>query len=202
MNTTPGFDRSLFLHINAFARHTGWLHEPMRLFAADGVVLFGILLLVAWWRARSLGALSVTRALLSPVAVLVAVALNQPLVHHFAEQRPFVAYPNALLLVSHSADPGFPSDHATMVGAVAVGVIASTWRPGLRWLGSLTAVLALLMCFARVYVGVHYPLDVIAGLVVGGLVAAVVVLLGGRLAVPVVRRLEQTRLRPLVTTAG
>jgi membrane-associated phospholipid phosphatase len=202
MNTTPGFDRSLYLHVNALARHTGWLHEPARLFANDGVVLFALLLVAAWWWARRLGVTSVTRALWSLIAMLAAIALNQPLVHHVHEARPFVSYPHAVLLVSHSADPGFPSDHATMAGAVAAGVLLSTWRAGSRWLGVIGVVLAVLMCAVRVYVGVHYPLDVIAGLVLGAVVALVVVPLAARLCEPVVRRLEQTRLRPLLATAA
>lgn len=206
MNTTPGFDRSAFLHVNAFARHTGWLHEPARLYANDGIVLFAVLLLVCWWRARDLGERAVARALWSPVAVLVAIGINQPLVHRIDEARPFTALPDVLVLVHRSTDGAFPSDHGTMAGAVLAGVLLSTWRGahgrGARAFGIVTAVLAALMAFARVYVGVHYPLDVVAGLVLGALVATAVVLPLGALSLPLVRRLEQTRLRPLLTTAA
>lgn len=202
MNTTPGFDRSLFLRINSFAQHTGWLHEPARLFAQYGVVLFALLLLAAWWRARSLGTGAMTRALWSPIAVLVAVGINQPLVHHFNEARPYTVFPDALVLISRSTDPAFPSDHGTMAGAVAAAVLLSTWRTGSRRLGVVVLVLAVLMAFTRVYVGAHYPLDMVAGLIVGAVIASVVVLLGSRLTTPVVRRLEGTRLRPLLTTAA
>lgn len=206
MDTTPGFDRSLFLHVNAFARHTGWLHEPARLFANDGVVLFALLLLAGWWRSRRLGEVNVTRALVSPVAVLVAVAANQPLVQHFAEARPYTTYPHALVLISRSTDPAFPSDHGTMAGAVAAAVLLSTWRAGrgrgARALGIVALSLAVLMSIARVYVGAHYPLDLVAGLLVGAVVSSVVLLPTAALARPVVRRLERTRLRPLLTTAA
>lgn len=205
-NTTPGFDRSWFLHVNAFARHTGWLHEPARLFANDGVVLFVLVLLAGWWRARRLDETSVTRALWSPVAVLLAVAVNQPLVHRFAEARPYTAYPHALVLISRSTDPAFPSDHGTMAGAVAVAVLLSTWRSaggrGARGVGIAAVALAVLMSLTRVYVGAHYPLDLIAGLLVGALVATVVLLPAAALTRPVVHRLERTRLRPLLTTAA
>lgn len=194
MNTTPSWDDRLFLSVNHLARDTGWLHRPAELFASYGVVLFGVLLLASWWRARSEGPTAMARALWAPVATLVAVGVNQPIVHRVAERRPFVVHPHALLLVSHSADPGFPSDHATMAGAIAMGVLLT--RP--RWgIGAL--LLAVLLCVDRVYVGVHYPLDVIAGLVLGGVVAAVVVLLMARLTAPLVDRLAGTRLRPLLT---
>jgi membrane-associated phospholipid phosphatase len=51
-------------------------------------------------------------------------------------------------------------------GAVAAG----SWLAS-RALGAIAAVAAVLMAFARVYVGVHYPWDVAAGLVFGALVA-------------------------------
>ena len=205
MNTTPGFDRSLYLHVNALARHTGWLHEPASLFARYGVVLFALLLLASWWRARRLGELNVTRALWSPIAVLLAVAVNQPLVRHIAEARPYTAFPDALVLIGRSTDPAFPSDHGTMAGAVAAAVLLSTWRAGerrgARVLGVVTVLLAVLLCVDRVYVGAHYPLDVVAGLVVGAVVATVVLLPLGRFTRPGVRRLARTPLRPLLTAA-
>jgi undecaprenyl-diphosphatase len=205
MNTTPAFDTSLYQHVNAFARHTGWLHEPASLFARYGVALFAVLLLVSWWQARRLGEVNVTRALWSPVAVLLAVAVNQPLVHHFAEARPYTVLPHALVLIDRSTDPSFPSDHGTMAGAVAAAVLLSTWRaatgPGARALGITAVTLAVLMCLDRVYVGAHYPLDVVAGLLVGALVATLVLLPLGRLTRPVVHRLTATPLRPLLTTA-
>jgi undecaprenyl-diphosphatase len=55
-----------------------------------------------------------------------------------------------------------------MAGAVAVGLLLVDRR-----LGLLATVLALLMAFARVYVGAHYPFDVIAGLLVGGAVTTI-----------------------------
>jgi membrane-associated phospholipid phosphatase len=68
-----------------------------------------------------------------------------------------------------------------------------------RW-GIIAIAAALLMAVARVYVGAHYPGDVAAGLVVGGLAAAA----GGSLLVPLmtraVDRLVRTPLRPLLTS--
>ncbi|GAC1328198.1 MAG: hypothetical protein NVSMB13_15160 [Mycobacteriales bacterium] len=142
---------------------------------------------------RVLNARMMAAALLACLGVLVAIAANQPLVSGFHEQRPFVAMPGALLLVKHSVDPGFPSDHAVMAGAVAAALFFVSRR--LAWVG---VVLALVMAFARVYVGVHYPSDVLAGLAVGAVVAVLVELLLGRPVAMLVRRLEDTALRPLL----
>ncbi len=160
-------DLRLFRAINSFARDTPWLHVPARLFATDGIVLFALLLVVAGVVAlRRGGLVAAVRPVLAGAGVLLAVAVNQPIVHAVGEARPFTVLPQALVLVHRSIDASFPSDHATMAGAVAVGLLIASRR-----LGIVAAVLAMLMAVTRVYVGAHFPSDVLAGLVLGGLVA-------------------------------
>ncbi|GAC1444274.1 MAG: hypothetical protein NVS3B26_12570 [Mycobacteriales bacterium] len=187
-------DRHDFTVVNDFARRTGWLHSPATLYAKQGVVLFALLLLAGYWIARSAGRpLQMARALLAGAGVLLAVAVNQPIVHAVNEARPYRQLPHALLLVSRSLDASFPSDHATMAGAVAVGLLFVHRR-----LGAVAIVAALLMAFVRVYVGAHFPIDVLAGLAVGAVVAAAV-----QLAAPsvsrLVERLERGPVRRLLT---
>lgn len=159
-------EESLFRPVNHFARHTDWLHGAFTLYAKYGVVLFALVLLGGWWIARGRRDLSLmTRALWAPVGLLIAIGINQPIGNAVAEPRPYTALHHTLLLVGRTTDFSFPSDHAVMAGAVAVGALLVD-----RKLGLLAAVLAVLMAFARVYVGAHYPLDVVAGLVVGGVV--------------------------------
>lgn len=193
MMVWPALQRPIFSAINDFASETPWLHGLARVYAEDGVVLFGALLLVAWWVSRSHGRDSVTAALWAPLGTLLAVGLNQPIVHAVSEPRPYTVLPHALTLVSRSTDPSFPSDHATMAGAVAVGV----WLANRR-LGIVATALALLMALTRVYVGAHWPLDVVAGLVVGAAVCLVGYAAVRRLIAWIVLRLEATPLRPLL----
>ena len=74
------------------------------------------------------------------------------------------------LLINPQRDTSFPSGHAASSLACAV-VIIVMYGGALGWL-ALGA--ALLMAFSRVYVGVHYPLDVLVGSIVGTLVAFLV----------------------------
>ena len=155
----------MFLAINEFARDTPWLHGLVAGYAKYGVVLFAVLLLVGWWRARRRGPAQVGAVLWAGAGTLLAVALNQPLANGFHEARPYTDHPQILVLASRTADYGFPSDHAVMAGAVAAGL----WLADRR-LGLVAATAALLMAFARVYVAAHYPHDVAAGLAFGALV--------------------------------
>lgn len=184
-----------FRAVNHLARATPWLHGPARLYAEYGVGLFAGLLLLSWWMARRDGDLRrVTAALWAPVGALLALGLNQFLVAAIAEPRPYTVLPDALVLVSRSADPSFPSDHAVMAGAVAAGVLIANRR-----LGLITVALAVLMAFTRVYVGAHFPLDVAAGLVVGAAVAVASYLMVAPLASRLVTLLARTPVRVLLT---
>jgi membrane-associated phospholipid phosphatase len=166
MDTLHRLDDRLFADVNALTRHTGWLHGAVLGYAGYGVVLFAVLLLAGVLFRRAAADRVLAAAGWAPLAVLLAVGLNQPLVSAFAEARPYTAHPGLLVLASRSSDFSFPSDHAVMAGAAAAGL----WLVS-RALGVLATVAALVMAFARVYIGAHYPWDVAAGLLFGALVA-------------------------------
>lgn len=71
-------------------------------------------------------------------------------------------------LIPHEIDNAFPSDHALVAGVLAG--IASLYNRGL---GVLLWMLAVGVGAGRVMAGVHYPLDIVVGLVIGGLCAMV-----------------------------
>lgn len=188
-------DGSLYLDVNGFARDTSWLHGAMQAFTDIGLALFALLMLVAWWRARGRGAAAMAAALAVPVATVVAYFANDLVKSLFDEPRPCHVYPDAFLLdgCDPVGDYAFPSNHSTIVAAAAVGL----YLVERKW-GLLAAVVAIIMAFSRVYVGAHYPHDVIAGLVGGAIVGLIVALIVARLLRPVVRAVTRTPLRPLV----
>ena len=184
--------RDWFLAVNQFAQSTPVLRAPMRLYAEYGVALFAALLLVA---RRNQEPRTMAAALWAPAGTLLALGLNQPLVHLTHMPRPYTVFPHALVLVARSGDYSLPSDHAVMAGAVPAGVLLTHRR-----LGVATALAALVMAFARVYVGAHFPLDVIVGLLLGSVVTCLGYLAVRPVLIWVVAWLTRTPLRPLVIT--
>ena len=190
MNT---LDRQVFLHINDFARSTGWLQPVVSAWATYGIAVFAVLMLLGWWRARRRTDPAVMAATVwAPLATVLAVTINQPIAALVAEPRPYTTLAGILVLAHRSTDPSFPSDHAVAAGAATAALFGVDLL-----LGYLATVAAVLMAFARVYIAAHYPVDVLAGLGLG-----IAVTLGGWLVVrrpltTAVERVGDSRLRTL-----
>ncbi len=190
-------DGSIFRWINRLADRTSWAHSVFKANATYGIVLFAVLLLVAYIEGRQHADLTaVAASVWAAIAALVALGVGQIIGGAVDRARPYDAMANVHLLVDKTTDFSFPSDHATVAGAVAVGLLFADRR----W-GIIATALAIVMAFTRVYVGAHYPGDVLAGLLLGGLVSTA----GWFVIVPLLRRvatwLTATKLRSLVTNA-
>lgn len=101
--------------------------------------------------------------------VLAASALTETVKAVFDRPRPHFAYPDQVTALVEQTGPGLPSGH-TLIALAAWGLLA--WHFRRRWLTILAAVIVLVMGWARMYAGVHYPQDVLAGLLLGGLLLA------------------------------
>lgn len=194
-----GLNVSYYLDVNGFARRTVWAHSFMHDYALWlGLVLMVVVFVLAyalvWWRRNADGAALLG---LGAVGTVVALGLNQLVGHAAKELRPYDTYRHALVLVAKAHDYAFPSDHAVVAGALLTSVLLVIRRgvpPGtlqkvgtrrrraaggrttaaMVVLAALGTVFCLFLCFARVYVGVHYPGDVVAGLLLGAVVVVLV----------------------------
>ena len=153
--------------------HTPWLDAVMwtlsALGAVGGIWLLAAAILAAWVPKCRGAAWQVVLALcLSQVAVDNVI---KPLV---GRPRPFVADP-AIHVVGAYLPPtfSFPSGHAALSFSAAVVLAHALRRGRAAWY-----LLAALIAFSRVYIGVHYPIDVVVGTLVGLAVGYVVT--GGR----------------------
>jgi len=114
------------------------------------------LLFILFKKHRELGIIMILSLLL---ALLVGNALMKPL---FQRERPFINAPQINLLISAPADYSFPSGHAFSSFAAATVI----WLYKKRW-GIYAVTLAALISFSRLYLYVHYPTDVLAGIILG-----------------------------------
>lgn len=190
-------DRALYEAVDRFADRTSWAHGLMRFYAKDGIVLFAVLLLVGWWLGRTSNSpvAKVSAAVWAGAGALLALVINQPIGAAIDRARPYNAIPNMHLLVDKTTDFSFPSDHATIAGAAAAGL----WLVNRR-LGIIATVAAVAMAFARVYVGAHYPGDVLAGLVLGAVVVLGLYKFAAMALRPITTALARSPLRTLITS--
>lgn len=77
----------------------------------------------------------------------------------FYENRPFVDH-NVVLIVNHAADASFPSDHAVGTMALACGILFYRWN-----LGTWMVYGSILVGISRVFVGNHYPGDILGAFI-------------------------------------
>ncbi|HLZ21148.1 MAG TPA: phosphatase PAP2 family protein [Ktedonobacterales bacterium] len=142
--------------IHGLAGHSAAADVLARI-AANYLVFFGVFVL-AWLYIRQRSLRTFIAAGLAGVAA-VGMAGLMGLVDYVP--RPFVAE-HFIPLIQHPADSSFPSDHLAALGAVC----GATWFAARR-LSVATGVVAVVVAFARVYVGVHWVTDVAAGFGLG-----------------------------------
>ncbi|MFE3410057.1 phosphatase PAP2 family protein [Streptomyces mirabilis] len=191
-------DGSLFTTVTDFARDTPWLNTPIELWTNAGLGVFAVLMLMGWWNARRRDARSMALALAAPVAVVAAFAVAEVAKKLVAEVRPCYSLPHAYLVDACPArtDYAFPSGHST----TAFAAVAALWLLDRR-LSAIAAVFAVLEGFTRVYVGAHYPHDVLGAALLALPVAYLASRLMSRLATPLVAHLRTGVLHPVLTTA-
>ncbi|AKJ15466.1 membrane protein [Streptomyces incarnatus] len=192
-------DGSAYADVVRLAQHSpGWLDDTVSAWSTYGLAVFAVLAAVGWWRARRSGVVAAAvTALLVPVVVIVAYGVNSALKLMVREDRPCQSlHVRTLEACPAPGDWSFPSNHAAIAAAAAVALVFVSRR-----LGVTAVVAALAMGVSRVWVGAHYPHDVLAGLAVGALVAGAAMVAIRRQSEALARRLTALRLGALLLTS-
>jgi len=131
-------------------------------------IFWGGIVLILWIFGR--GEARVT-ALCLIVTFLLSMVIGDAIKFVEFRPRPYITLSNVRLLISPIGDSSFPSGHALFVSA---GAVVAWLRIKRRYSVPMLAE-SLLVSFSRMYVGVHYPLDVLAGWILGGAIACIAI---------------------------
>ena len=88
--------------------------------------------------------------------------------------RPYEFDPTIICIVGPETDTSFPSGHTAAAVSTCLGLALATWKKWPKWTAFAMVGFALLLGFTRLYVGVHYPSDVLTAVVTASLSAIAV----------------------------
>ena len=165
-------DQQLFYFLNQGIQN--WFFDAILPFFTDihrkpvGIAILAIL----WFLLLTKGG---RHGRIAALLLIPTIALSDQLSSSFLKflidrPRPCHELPNVHLLVGCGSGYSFPSSHA--VNNFAAAVVLSYFMP--RWVWSFICY-ASIIAFSRIYIGVHYPSDVLAGAVIGSLVGFLVI---------------------------
>jgi membrane-associated phospholipid phosphatase len=180
-------DYRIYHAINVFVFHHAWLGRSLSFLEKWAVPIYAVATVALWLLARPGGdrkwkLASATALCSAGVALLV----NQLIAQIWHRQRPFATHPSAHVWGSRSHDPSFPSDHASAAFAIAFTIFLFD-----RVVGGIFLVAATVIGVGRVFIGAHYPADVVAGCLVGLAVALLIVRVARPALLALVRIVER-----------
>ena len=160
-------DQLAFTHINASVNLAGWRLEAATALAKWVVYLVPIALVGLWLAGAGRGRTAAVKAALCAGAALL---INQAIGLAWYRPRPFVIGLGHAFL-AHAPDSSFPSDHVTALAAAGIALWSSRSRLACR-LGIVLTAAAPVAGWARVFLGIHYPGDVVGAFATAVLAAA------------------------------
>ncbi|CAI8950445.1 MULTISPECIES: undecaprenyl-diphosphatase [Bacillus] len=152
-----------FRAINDLGKQYSFLNSTM-IFLAEYMVYFLALIIVVYWFTRSnQNRMMIVQAM---IAFVTAEIIGKLAGKFHLNYQPFAVLPDVNKLVDHAVDNSFPSDHTILFFSICFSFWLVRKKAGWLWL-----VLAFCVAISRIWVGVHYPFDVVTGALLGSISA-------------------------------
>lgn len=158
INSITDLNKGLFFQIFDLSKHNFML-DTLMVFFADYLIFICFFLVVFSWFKKDIN--NKKGLLLSILSLMVGFLIIKSIVFIYFEPRPFITYP-IVPLINHAADDSFPSDHTSILAILTFSFLFYKTR-----LSKFLLLSTILTGFSRIYVGVHYPLDILGGFLVG-----------------------------------
>lgn len=167
-----------------------WVQETMVVVTDGALLLFAVIFVALWWRARHAEARRMALTLLSPMATVISYMVSKSIKSFVRQERPchVLLDIESIAQCPPAGDWSFPSNHAAIAAAAAASIIV-VWPRAAAVVVPVAAMIAL----SRVFVGVHYPHDVLFGAALGAGSALLTIFLLLRPAIALVSRVRLIR---------
>jgi undecaprenyl-diphosphatase len=163
-------NHQLFLVLNASDGASPTTISVAQVLADDVIYLVPVVLIGLWvWGRSSARAGLLATAIAGPLALLA----NQAIGLFWYEPRPFMIGLGRTLL-HHMPENSFPSDHTTLIVTIGIGLLAT--GAARRW-GVIVVTTGILVGWARIYLGLHFPIDIFSSVLIAALVGMAAALL-------------------------
>lgn len=183
MDRIEALNRALFLHINGGDATPPWLVNTAIGIAEGLIYLIPVLLAALWlWGGQARRRLAVKACLVT----LLALGANQMIGLVWMHPRPFMLGLGHAWL-NHAAESSFPSDHATVFAGIGLTLLLG----GATRLASAVLATGAAVAWARVFLGVHFPLDMAGAVMTAWAAHAVASPLWKAAGEPLVRQFER-----------
>lgn len=163
-------DYKIFQSINQFAGKSSFLDQFVILFSLYGPILFGLVLVWLWFSKKGNKDENRKIVLLAFTVAVITLGIDKVIELSYFRPRPFVNNTVTMLVEKSNLDPSFPSNHSAGAFALALTIL---WKR--RRVGVILLIAAFSMALSRIYIGVHYPLDVIVGALIALSVSCLVI---------------------------